>query len=74
MVIFMQATAANVHLHVSKTISVNPPVTASIKKSQNVDIHVLAKVFPVHLKVAYCQTLRVVSTFTGQNEFAVFDW
>ena len=35
-------------------------------KGQNVDI--LAKVYLVHLKVEYCQTLPVVSTFTGQNE------
>ena len=38
-------------------------VTARVKISQNVDI--LAKVYLVE----HCQTLRVVSTFTGQNEF-----
>ena len=32
------------------------------------------KVYLVHLKVKHCQTLRVVSTFTGQNELTVFDW
>ena len=41
-----------------------------IKISHYVDT--LAKV--VHLKVEHCQTLRVVSTFTGQNELTVFDW
>ena len=35
------------------------------KISQNVDI--LPKVYLLHLKVKHCQTLRVVSTFTGQN-------
>ena len=47
-------------------------VTARVKISQNVDI--LAKVYLVHLKVEHCQTLRVVSTFTGQSESTVFDW
>ena len=28
----------------------------------------------MHLKVEHCQTLHVVSTLTGQNEFTVFDW
>ena len=28
----------------------------------------------VYLQVEHCQTLRVVSTFTGQNELTVFDW
>ena len=28
----------------------------------------------MHLKVKHCQTLRVVRTFTGQNESTVFDW
>ena len=51
---------------------VNPPTTARVKISQNVDI--LPKVYQVHLKVEHCQTLRVVSTFTGQNEWTVFDW
>ena len=36
-------------------------------KGQNFDI--LAKVYLVH-----CQTLHVVSTFTGKNESTVFDW
>ena len=36
-----------------------------VKISQNVDI--IAKVYLVHLKVEHCQTLRVVSTFTGQK-------
>ena len=47
-------------------------MTARVEISQNVDI--LAKVYLVHLKVKHCQTLRVVSTFTGQNESTVFDW
>ena len=47
-------------------------MTARFKISQNVDI--LAKVYLVHLKVKHCQTLRVASTFTGQNESTVFDW
>ena len=47
-------------------------MTARVKISQNVDI--LAKVYLVHLKVKRCHTLRVVSTFTGQNESTVFDW
>ena len=51
---------------------INPPTTARVKISQNVDI--LPKVYLVHLKVKHCQTLRVVSTFTGQNESTVFDW
>ena len=51
--------------------SFNPPVTARVKISQNVD-YILAKVYLVHLKVKHCQTLRVVSTFTGQNELTVF--
>ena len=46
--------------HLITIIPVNPPVTARVKFSQNVDI--LTKVYLVH-----CQTLRVVSTFTGQN-------
>ena len=50
----------------------NPPTTARVKISQNVDI--LPKVYLVHLKVKHCQTLCVVSTFTGQNEPTVFDW
>ena len=50
----------------------NPPVTARVTIRQNVDI--LPKVYLVHLKVEHCQTLRVVSTFTGQNESTVFDW
>ena len=51
---------------------INPSVTARVKISQNVDI--LAKVYLVHLKVKHCQTLRVVSTFTGQDESIVFGW
>ena len=35
------------------------PVTARVRISQNVDI--LAKVYPVHLKVEHCRTLCVVS-------------
>ena len=46
-------------------------MTARVKISQHVDIH--AKVYLVHLKDEHCQTLRVVSTFTGQNESTVFD-
>ena len=49
----------------------NPPLTAMVKTSQNVD-DILAKVYLVHLKVQHCQTVRVVSTFTGQNELTVF--
>ena len=49
-------------------------MTARVKISQIVDIHVLAKVYLMHLKVEHCQTLCVVSTFTGQNESTVFDW
>ena len=52
----------------------NPSVTARVKISQNIDIHVLAKVYLVQLKVEHCQALRVGSTFTGQNESTVFDW
>ena len=52
-------------------LCVNPPATARVKISQNVDI--LPKVYLVHLKVQHCQTLCVVSTFTGQNESTVFD-
>ena len=40
-----------------------------VKISQNVDI--IAKVYLVHLKVEHCQTLRVVSTFTGQKDSTV---
>ena len=49
----------------------NPSVTARVKISQNVDI--LAKVYlaKVYL-VQHCQTLHVVSTFTGQNKSTVF--
>ena len=50
----------------------SPPMTARVKISQNDDI--LAKVYLVYLKVKHCQTLRVVSTFRGQNESTVFDW
>ena len=49
-------------------------MTTRVKICQNVDIHVLAKVYLVHLKVKHCQTSRVVSTFTGQNELTIFDW
>ena len=45
--------------------SINP----SVKISENV-----AKVYLVHLKVKHCQTLHVLSIFTGQNESIVFDW
>ena len=37
-------------------------------------IYLPLEVCLVHLKVQHCQTLRVVSTFTGQNESTVFDW
>ena len=47
-------------------------MTARVKISQNVDI--LAKVYPVHIKVEHCQTLRVVSTFTVKNELTSFNW
>ena len=47
-------------------------MTGRVKISHNVDI--LAKAYRVHLKVEHCQTLRGVSTFTGQNEADVFDW
>ena len=57
-------------INVYKTL--NPPTTTRVKISPNVDI--LPKVYLVHLNVKYCQTLRVVSTFTGQNESTVFDW
>ena len=46
-------------------------MTARVEISQNV-CHVLPKVYLVHLKVKHCQTLRVVSTFTDQNELTVF--
>ena len=40
--------------------------TTKVKISrQNVDI--LPKVYRVHLNVKHCETLRVISTFTGQN-------
>ena len=51
--------------------SVNPTITR-VKISKNVDI--LPKIYLVHLKVEHRQTLRVVSTFTGQNESTVFVW
>ena len=51
---------------------INPPTTARVKISKDFDI--LPKVYLVHLKDKHCQTLRVVSTFTGQNESTVFDW
>ena len=35
--------------------------------------HIFAMVYLVHLKVKHCQTLRVVSTFTGKHELTVFD-
>ena len=47
-----------------------PSVTARVKISQNFDI--LANVYLVYLKDKHCQTLHVVSTFTGQNESTVF--
>ena len=53
-----------------KPKNINPPTTARVKISQNVNI--LPKVYQVHLKVKHCQTLRVVSTFTGQNESTVW--
>ena len=46
----------------------NPSVTARVKISQNFDVYLM------HLKVKHCQTLRVVSTFKGQNESIFFDW
>ena len=55
-----------------KILSINPPMTAMVKISQTVDK--LAKVYLVHVKVEHCQTLRVVSTFTGQNESTVYQW
>ena len=42
--------------------------------SKSFKMNILAKVYLVHLKVEHCQTLRVVSTFTGQNQSTVFDW
>ena len=51
------------------TSEFNPHTTARVKISQNFDI--LPKVYLVHLKVEHCQTLRVVRTFTGQNELTV---
>ena len=51
-------------------ICIIPSVTTRVKISQNVDI--LPKVYLVHLKVEHCQTLCVVSTFTGQNEPTIF--
>ena len=59
-------------MDVATCISINPPTTTRVKISQNVDI--LPKVYLVHLKVKHCQTLRVVSTFTGKNKLTVFDW
>ena len=56
-------------LHV---LLINLPMTARVKISQNIDI--LAKVHLMHFTVEHCQTLRVVSTFTGQNELTAFDW
>ena len=50
---------------------INPSMTAKVKISQNVNK--LAKVYLVHY-LEHCQTLRVVSTFTGQNELTIFDW
>ena len=47
-------------------------MTARVTIGQNVDI--LAEVYLVHLKVQHSQTLRVVSTFTGQNVVTVCDW
>ena len=47
-------------------------MTTRVNISQNVDR--LAKVYLVHLKVEHCQTLHVVSTFTGNNESTIFDW
>ena len=57
---------ATAHWSIHNGAGLNPPMTARVKISQNVDT--LAKVHLVHLKIAHCQTLRVVSTFTGQNE------
>ena len=42
-------------------------------KSVNI-LKYFPKVNLVHLKVKHCQTLRVVSTFTGQDESTDFDW
>ena len=59
-------------------ISINPPMTAMVKISQNVDILAKVHAYLVHLKVEHCQTLRVVQkcklTFKGQSESTVFDW
>ena len=69
---FKQKISGNCWLKHGRASLINPPVTARVTISQNVDI--LARVYLVHLKVEHCQTLHVVSTFTGQNESAVFDW
>ena len=53
-----------------------PPTTVQGSKSVKIliymyiHVHVLPKVYMylLHLKVKHCQTLRVVCTFTGQNE------
>ena len=49
----------------------NPSVTARVKIGNKM-FNILAKVYLAHLKFEYCQTLCVVSTFTGENESAVF--
>ena len=49
-------------IHVNRREVVNPPMTAWIKISQNVDI--LAKVYLVHLKVKHCQV----------HLSTIFDW
>ena len=51
----------------------NNPTTARVK-NQSKCWYTSQGLYPVHLKVKRCQTLRVVSTFTGQNESTVFDW
>ena len=64
---------SNLNLDVDGLPHINPSTTTTrVKISQNVDI--LPKAYLVHLKVKHCQTLRVVSTFTGQNKSTVFDW
>ena len=45
-----------------------------LQGSKSVKMLILPKVYQVHLKVKHCQTLRVVSTFTGKNESTAFDW
>ena len=44
-----------------------------LQRSKSVKM-LIPRVYLLHLKVKHCQTLRVVRTFTGQNESTVFDW